>query len=84
MHPADLYVGIKTKRPFVEQGTPFDVDVIGVDLDGKAAPGAKIEITAARLDWEYKHGNYTTVERDPQTILICDGGEYAHHSGFDL
>ena len=27
---------LKTKRPFVEKGQPFDIDVIGVDLDGKA------------------------------------------------
>ena len=32
--------------------------MIGVDLDGKAAPGAKIEVKAVRLDWEYKKGKY--------------------------
>ena len=70
VHPSSLYVGLKTKKPFVEKGTPFDLDVIGVDLDGKAAPGAKIEVKAVRLDWEYKKGKYTQKEVDPQTCAV--------------
>ena len=70
VHSSKLYVGLKAKKPFVEQGTPYDLDVIGVDLDGKAVPGAKIEVQAARLDWEYKKGKYTTKEVDPQTCAV--------------
>ena len=70
VHPADRYVGIKTKKPFVEKGQPFDIDVIGVDLEGKAVPGAKIEVKAVRLDWEYKKGRYTQKEADPQTCAV--------------
>ena len=70
VHPSSLYVGLKTKKPFVEKGTPFDIDVIGVDLDGKAAPGAKIEVKAVRLDWEYKKGKYAQKEVDPQTCTV--------------
>ena len=83
VHPASLYVGLKTKKPFVEKGTPFDLEVIGVDLDGKVAPNAKIEVRAVRLDWEYKQGRYQTKEVDPQTcdIKACSfatkqGGSY--------
>lgn len=67
VHPSTYYVGLKTKKPFVEKGTPFPVEVIGVDLDGKAIAGAKIEVKAARLDWKYKKGKYTTEEVDIQT-----------------
>lgn len=70
VHPSSVYVGLKTKKPFVEKGTPFDIEVIGVDLDGKATPGAKIEVKAVRLDWEYKKGKYTTREVDPQTCAV--------------
>ncbi|MBA3821217.1 MAG: hypothetical protein H0X17_20200, partial [Deltaproteobacteria bacterium] len=70
VHPAALYVGLKTKQPFVEQGQPFDLEVIGVDLDGKAAPGAKIELRTVRLDWEYKRGTYTQQELDPQLCSV--------------
>ncbi|MBA3459688.1 MAG: Ig-like domain-containing protein, partial [Deltaproteobacteria bacterium] len=69
VHPSSLYVGLKTKKPFVEKGTPFDLEVIGVDLDGKAAPGAPIEVKAVRQDWEYKKGKFELKELDPQT---CD------------
>jgi alpha-2-macroglobulin len=89
VHPSSLYVGLKTKRPFVEKNTPYDVDVIGVDLDGKAVPGAKITVKAVRLDWEYKKGTYAQKEVDPQacqvvakqdpytcTFLTREGGTY--------
>ncbi|MGN6106364.1 MAG: Ig-like domain-containing protein, partial [Kofleriaceae bacterium] len=70
VHPSQLYVGLKTKKPFVAKGAPFEIDVIGVDLDGKAAPGTPIEVRAVRLEWEYKRGRYTTIEVDPQTCSV--------------
>jgi uncharacterized protein YfaS (alpha-2-macroglobulin family) len=69
IHPASVYVGLKTKKPFVEAGTPFPLEVIGVDLEGKAAPAAPIEVKAVRQDWEYKKGKFELKELDPQT---CD------------
>jgi alpha-2-macroglobulin len=69
VHPSTLYAGVKTKRPYVEKGTPFDVELIAVDIDGKAQPGAKIEVRSVRMDWEYKNGQYKTKEVDPQTCV---------------
>jgi uncharacterized protein YfaS (alpha-2-macroglobulin family) len=68
VHPSNYYVGLKARKPFVEQGTPYDLEVIGVDLDGKAVD-APIEVKAVRLDYEYKQGRYQQKEVDPQT---CD------------
>ncbi|MBL9020100.1 MAG: Ig-like domain-containing protein [Myxococcales bacterium] len=70
VHASSLYVGLKTKRMYVDKGTPFDLEVIGVDLDGKAAPGTAIEVKAVRQDWEYKKGKYAVVEKDPQTCSV--------------
>jgi uncharacterized protein YfaS (alpha-2-macroglobulin family) len=70
VHPSSVYVGVKTKRSFVEKGTPFDVDVIAVDLDGKAVAGSKVELKTTRLDWEYKAGRYKSKEVDPQTCAV--------------
>ncbi|HUJ59836.1 MAG TPA: Ig-like domain-containing protein [Kofleriaceae bacterium] len=70
VHPSALYVGLRTKKPFVQQGTPFDIDVIGVDLDGKAAPGAKIDVVAARLDYQYKKGRYVEQEVEAQDCAV--------------
>jgi alpha-2-macroglobulin len=70
VHPSTLYVGLKTRRPFVDKGKPFELDVIGVDLDGKAAIGTPIEVKAVRLDWEYKRGKYTSKEVEAQTCSV--------------
>jgi alpha-2-macroglobulin len=70
VHPSSLYVGVKLKRPFVEQGTPFEVDVIGVDLDGAAAPGAAILVAVARLEWELKGSAYRSRRVDEQTCAV--------------
>ncbi len=70
VHPSQAYVGLRTKKPFVEKGQPFEVDVIGVGIDGAAKLGAKIEVKSVRLDWEYKKGKYVTTEVDPQTCSV--------------
>jgi len=70
VHPSSLYVGVKAKRPFVEKGQPYTLDVIGVDLDGKAAPGTAIEVRASRLDYSYKNGVYKTLHVEPQTCSV--------------
>src|SRR2546430_1423153 len=70
VHPSTRYVGIKMKKPFVEKGTPFDLDVIGVDLDGKAVLGAAIDVQAVRLDWKYEKGKYVTKEVDAQACAV--------------
>jgi len=70
VHPASLYAGIKTKRAFVDKGKPFDVEVIAVDLDGKAVTGTKVALEATRVDWEYKQGKYETKYVDPQACNV--------------
>ncbi|CAN5384668.1 hypothetical protein BH11MYX1_BH11MYX1_49690 [soil metagenome] len=77
VHPSNYYVGLKTKKPFVEKGQPFDLDVIGVDLEGKVVPGAKIELAAARLEGKYKKGRYTTEEVEPQTCSVVAAADPA-------
>ena len=78
VHPSTYYVGVKTKRTFVEKGSPFDLDVIGVDLDGKAVPGAKIDVHSVRIDWEYKKGKYQRKEVDPQTCSVVAATDPKH------
>jgi uncharacterized protein YfaS (alpha-2-macroglobulin family) len=73
VHPAEAYVGLKVARPYVDQGTPIDLSVIGVDLDGAPAPGAPIEVRAVRLDWTYQRGSYVEKELDPQTCTLVAG-----------
>jgi len=70
VHPARYYVGLKSERPFVDLGTPFEVSVIGVDLDGKIAPAAKIELKAVRIEGDWEKGEWKVKELDPQTCAV--------------
>ncbi|MGE3764081.1 MAG: alpha-2-macroglobulin family protein [Kofleriaceae bacterium] len=74
VHPSTAYVGLKATRPFVDKGTPYELDVIGVDLDGKLVPGAKITVAAVRLDWKYEKGEYVEKEVDAQTCTATTEG----------
>ena len=70
LHPSSLYVGVKPERSFVDRGTAFDVAVIGVDLDGKPAVGAAIELGVVRLDRVQQHGEWLTRELEPQRCAV--------------
>ncbi len=67
VHPADLYVGIRSDKIFVQRGTPIKVDFIVTDLDGKPVADRPVEVRAARLEWKYKNGQWLEVEADVQT-----------------
>jgi uncharacterized protein YfaS (alpha-2-macroglobulin family) len=71
------YVGLKTKRYFVQQGQPLKVQAIVTDLDGKAVAGQKIAMTAHRLDWTYAKRQWKTVETEPQTCEVSSANEPA-------
>ena len=75
VHPSSLYVGLKVKRPFVEKGQPYALDIIGVDLDGKAVPGTAIEVKAARIDYATKSGVTKQLRVEPQTCAVVAAKE---------
>jgi len=56
VHPADLYVGMRSERYFVERGEPLEIELILTDLDGNAIPERPILVEAARLEWKSKGG----------------------------
>jgi len=66
VHPADLYVGLRSERYFVERGEPLNIDLIVTDLDGVAVPDRAIDVTAARLVWKLENGNWNQKEVDLQ------------------
>jgi hypothetical protein len=75
VHPADLYVGLKSDKFFVEQGEPLEVQAIAVDLDGKAVVDREINIRAVRIDWRYKNGTWVEEEEDPQECVLASGND---------
>jgi len=70
VHPADLYVGMRTDRYFVEMGDPLEVDLIVTDLDGNAVTDRPINVAAARLEWKYQDGRWQEVEVDLQECVV--------------
>jgi uncharacterized protein YfaS (alpha-2-macroglobulin family) len=66
VHPADLYVGLRSPRTFVQQGEPLVVESIVTDLDGKAITGRDIKMRAVLLDWTYEKGEWKQQETNPQ------------------
>jgi uncharacterized protein YfaS (alpha-2-macroglobulin family) len=75
VHPAELYVGLRSDRTFVERGTPLKIDLIVTDLDGVPVPGRQIEVRAARLAWMYRQGSWREEEVDVQECTIASAAE---------
>jgi len=66
IHPADVYIGLRSAAYFVERGTPIKVDFIVADIDGKPIENRPIEITAGRLQWKTRNGNWVEEIADTQ------------------
>ncbi|MAT43249.1 MAG: hypothetical protein CL609_12995 [Anaerolineaceae bacterium] len=75
VHPADVYVGIRTARYFVEKGSPLNVDFIVPDLDGNALKDFKVEMEAARLIWKFRSGEWIQELEDTQQCVMTSGLE---------
>jgi len=70
VHPADLYVGLRSQRTFVQQNEPLDVEAIVTDLDGKAVANRSIRMRAVLLDWVYEKGEWKQKETNPQECAV--------------
>jgi len=89
VHPANLYVGMRSQRYFVERGTPLEIELIVTDLDGNPVADRPVKVQAARLEWKYNGTSWEEVEADVQdctvgsqvdpvacTFQTATGGEY--------
>jgi len=70
VHPANLYVGLRSERYFVERGMPLDIELIVTDLDGNVVTDRPISVTAARMEWKYQSGSWQQVEVDVQECTV--------------
>ena len=75
VHPADLYVGLRSDRYFVSRGTPLKVDVIVTDLDGAPVIDRPVEVRAARLEWKVRGDHWQEEEVDVQTCTVGSSSE---------
>ncbi|HSR35464.1 MAG TPA: alpha-2-macroglobulin family protein [Anaerolineae bacterium] len=70
VHPAELYVGLRCDRTFVQRGQPLEIEVIVADLDGVAEPDRLVEVQAARLEWKYARGAWREEAVDVQKCTV--------------
>jgi uncharacterized protein YfaS (alpha-2-macroglobulin family) len=70
VHPAQLYVGMRSERTFVSQGEPLRIDLIVTDLDGNPVIDRPIQVTAARLEWKQKGYTWQEEEVDLQKCTM--------------
>lgn len=70
VHPASLYVGMRSDRYFVEQGEPLEIEFIVTDIDGNPVADRPLNVTAARLEWKYTGGRWQQVEADLQECTV--------------
>jgi hypothetical protein len=75
VHPADVYVGLKTARTFVGEGEPFDLRLVVTDIDGRAVAGRDVALRLARLDYVWEEGEWVQKEADAreQVVRSVDG-----------
>lgn len=70
VHPAELYVGLRSEPYFVERGQPLIIELIVTDLDGKPVADRPVEVTAERMVWKSVKGSWTEVPAETQTCTI--------------
>ncbi len=75
VHPAELYVGIRSPRSFVEQGEPLKIDLVVTDLDGNPQEGREIELQAVRQVWGTVKGAWKLLEKERQARTLPSGPE---------
>jgi uncharacterized protein YfaS (alpha-2-macroglobulin family) len=75
VHPASVYVGLKTPRPFVQEGQPLVIDALAVDIDGKAVAERPITVRSVRLEWKVTKGRWAEEEVDEKTCALSSKEE---------
>jgi alpha-2-macroglobulin len=70
VHPAELYVGLRSDRTFVERGQPLKIEIIVVDLDGIPEPDRPVRVQAARLEWSTVRGVWRQEAVDVQECTV--------------
>jgi uncharacterized protein YfaS (alpha-2-macroglobulin family) len=75
VHPADVYVGLRPKRPYVKSGGDLEVDVLVVDLDGKAIAGREVAVVFERTSWDWRGGRMVEEVAEQSTQTLTSGAE---------
>ena len=75
VHPAALYVGLRSPRTFVQPGEPLIIEAIATDLDGQAVTNREIRLRAVRLDSQFEKGSWQDREVEAQECVVKSAAE---------
>ena len=70
VHPATLYVGVRSNRTFVRAGDGLDIGAVVTDIDGDPVPGRSFEITSARIVHQHVDGQWSEVPVEAETCEV--------------
>ncbi len=74
VHPAAVYVGMKTDGYFVDPADGLEVEMITVDLDGEIAPGREVVVEAGRVRWHGRSGEEELADRQRCEVTSDEDG----------
>ncbi|HET7229667.1 MAG TPA: alpha-2-macroglobulin family protein, partial [Longimicrobium sp.] len=67
VHPASVYLGLRTRRPWLARGDSIRLEMVAVDLDGRPVPGRSLEVRAQARTWRQQNGRWSEVTVDSAT-----------------
>ena len=73
VHPAELYVGLRSARTFVRSGETLDVEAIVTAIDGRAVAGRDLRVTAARVVEDHTGDEASERALDEQECGVTSG-----------
>jgi uncharacterized protein YfaS (alpha-2-macroglobulin family) len=85
VHPAEYYVGLRSDRAFVREGSPIRIDAVVTDVDGGTVPGRDVTITAGRLEWVLAGDEWVEQVADELTCTLtstADASDGSMRCGF--
>ena len=75
VHPASLYVGLKTEASFVGKGEKIELDVIVTDIDGNPVEDVETTVRMTRMEWGYNGSIWAEQEVDPKDCDLTSGAK---------
>ncbi|MDJ0960345.1 MAG: alpha-2-macroglobulin family protein [Acidimicrobiia bacterium] len=75
VHPGEFYVGLSSRRTFVDRGEPLLVEAIATDIDGTAVAGRTVIVKAGRTEWLLMQGRWEQVPVAVETCVVTSSDE---------
>ncbi len=76
VHPADVYVGVRTERSYLSAGEPIAGSFVVTDIDGAIVAGRPVTVVATLTSYQQKSGEWKQVEiakRELSATSSADG-----------